>query len=237
MKARMLLAVALLGVSAGSASAQAPIVFIAPIVLSIPTIARLATDKKLPPAACSGELLVHKKDEIVCIMPGTNWSSYGSVEVASVEIVPADTRRPLTEKEMALLKTTLTNSLEKQFGTGEENTGTRKLLLRARVFEVRRTNKTLNIVTLAAIQTQVSFGGASTHFELADGETGQTVAEIDISRRGRMYDLASGTCSLGHARKALSRTPKQLNKNLQSLRSKPAIQTASIQQTDTAESN
>jgi hypothetical protein len=236
MKVRvMVITLALMGFSA--ASAQTPSVVIVPALTSIPIVARLATAKKLPMPECRGKIVVHKNNEIVCATPGIDWSAYGKVEVASVEVASMDTNRPLTQQEVAKLTNTLMESLQKRFGhsqgSSESGPMTRKLMLRATITKVHRTNKALNIVTLATIQSPVSFGGASTHFELSDGENGQVLAQIDLSGRGRQYDAFSSTRTLGHTQKALSRMPKRLDKDLKTLRSNSnpsnAVQSATLQ--------
>jgi len=215
---------ALMGFSALGASAQTTSAVIGPAMATIPIVARLATAKKLPLPECSGEIVVHKSNQIVCATPGIDWSAYGKVEVAAVEVASMDRKRPLTQQEAAKLTNILAESLEKRFGHPQGISGsgraTRTLMLRATVMDVRRTNKALNILALAAIQSPVSFGGASTHFELSDRENGQVLAQIDLSGRGRQYDALSSTRTLGHTQKALSRMPKQLDKNLQALRSR-----------------
>jgi len=196
---------------------------VVPAIVSIPVVARLATSRRLPVPVCEGELLVHKKNEIVCATPGIDWSKYRKVEVSSVQVVPSDTRRPLTKQEVTKLADTLTESLQQRFagaGIGTSSpAAAHTLKLRAEVVEVRRTNRALNIVTLAAIQAPVSFGGATAHFELTDTESGQIVARIDMSGRGRLYDVFSSTCRLGHAERSLTRMPKQLDRDMQTLRS------------------
>jgi len=240
MKVRIMVhTLVLMGLSALTAWAQAPSVVIVPAMASIPVVARLATAKKLPMPECRGEIVVHKSNEIVCATLGVDWAAYGKVEVASVEVASIDAKRPLTEQEAAKLVNTLKESLEKRFGhlggRSESGATTRKLMVRAIVTAVHRTNKTVNILTLAAIQSPVSFGGASTHFELSDGENGRVLAQIDLSGRGRQYDVFSSTRTLGHAQKALSRMPKQFDRDLKTLRSKSnplnAVQGAALQAT------
>jgi len=238
MKVRIMVqTLALMGFSVLTAWAQAPNVVIIPAMASIPVVTRLATNKRLPMPECRGEIVVHRRNEIVCATPGIDWAVYGKVEVASVEVASMDAKRPLTEQEATKLTNTLRESLEKRFGhsngRSESGTRTRKLILRATVTEVHRTNKALNIFTLAAIQSPVSFGGASTQFELSDGENGRVLAQIDLSGRGRQYDVFSSTRTLGHTQKALSRMPKQFDRNLNSLRNKSnplnAAQDAALQ--------
>ena len=235
MKARMMLySLALTGFCSLTASAQTLSVAIVPAIASIPVIARLATAKKLPLPECDGEVVVHKNNAIVCAAPGIDWAAYAKLEIAPVEMVHRDSKRPLTEQEVAKLTNTLSESMQRRFAHPEAGTDTglptRTLMLRAKVVEVRRSNKALNIFTLAAIQAPVSFGGAAAHFELSDAASGQVLAQIDLSDRGQLYDALSSTRSLGHAQKALNRMPKQLDKNLRTLRSKStAVQTAALQ--------
>jgi hypothetical protein len=232
MKARtMIYILALMGFTSLAASAQSVSAVVVPAIASIPVIARLATAKKLPMPQCNGEVLVHKNNAIVCATPGIDWAAYGKIDIAPVEVVPQDSKRPLTEQEVARLTNTLSESLQRRFGHPEAGTAsgaaTRKLMLRAQVMEVRRTNKALNIFTMAVIQAPVSFGGASAHFEFSDAASGQVLAQIDLSDRGRLYDAFSSARTLGHAQKVLNRMPKQLDKNLKTLRSNSnALQTA-----------
>ena len=223
MKAHLMICtLALIGLDSLIASAQLPSAALVPAIASIPVIARLATDKKLPMPECHGEVLVHKSGEILCASPGIDWSAYGKIEIESVEVIPQDSKRPFTEQEIEKLRTALSESLHQRFGhpevSGDAGAATRRLRLRAQVVEVRRSNKALNIFTLVAIQAPVSFGGASAHFELSDAASGEVLARIDLSRRGRIYDAFSSTRTLGHAQKALNRMPKQLDKDLQTLR-------------------
>jgi hypothetical protein len=224
-------ALALMGLSVLTASAQTPAVAVVPAIASIPVIARLATAKRLPMPACDGAVLVHKKNEIVCAVPGIDWSAYGKIEVAEVRVVSADAKRPLTDQEVRKLTNAFRQSLQRRFGAGSDNRATaRTLRIRAEVVNVSRTNTALNIFTLAAIQSPVSFGGTSTHFELSDGDSGLVLAKIDLSGRGRLYDAFSSTRTLGHAQKVLGRMPKQLDSDVKTLRRKSnAVETAALQ--------
>jgi hypothetical protein len=119
-----------------------------------------------------------------------------------------------------VLKTALQNSLNKQFAKQSEGTGcgARLLKIRATITEVRRTNAILNAVTLAAIQTPVSFGGASAHFELIDGLEDAKVGEVILRGRGRIYEVFPSLMTLGDSKNVLSRAPRQVRKEIEMLR-------------------
>ena len=194
------------------------------IPLTLPVAARFFTSKKAPVVPCNMKKIWTKADNFVCASPDIDWSDYGNVEVSSVEIAPTNLKKPLTTRETQQLETSLRESLKKQFGEFATNKSGRTLKVRATVTEVRRTNNVLNIISLAAIQAPLSFGGASTRIELADGESDKTVAQISVSRRARVYDVFSSAQKLGHARKSLDRTAKQLNKDIQLLRGRFAAE-------------
>jgi len=190
------------------------------IPVTLPVAARLLTARSVPAAACDMQTVTAKASNFVCANAEVDWSSYGRVEVTSVEIAPTNLQKPLSEDEIEQLRTSLTESLKQQFGDSVNSGTGRTLKLRATVTEIKRSNKVLNIISIAAVQAPLSFGGASTHIELTDGDSGKTLAELSVSRRGRTYDVISGAQRLGHAKKSLNRTSKQVNKDIQLLRNK-----------------
>ncbi|MBV9180786.1 MAG: DUF3313 family protein [Acidobacteria bacterium] len=190
------------------------------VPVTLPLTVRFLTSKHVPAPPCDMQMVASKGSNYVCANPDIDWSSYGKVDVVSVDIAATNLKKPLSDREIEQLKTSLAESLKRQFADITSMRTGRKLQLRATVTEIRRSNKALNIISLAAIQAPLSFGGATTHIEVADGDTGKTLAELTIGRRGRNYDVFSSTRSLGHAKKSLNRTSKQINKDIQLLRSK-----------------
>jgi hypothetical protein len=188
------------------------------IPVALPVAARLFTTKKAPVLPCNMKTIVAKGSNFVCASPDIDWSGYGSVEITSVEIAPTNLKKPLTARETQQLEASLRASLKKQFGEFATNASGRTLKVRATVTEVRRTHNVLNIISLAVIQAPLSFGGASTRIELADGESEKPLAQISVSQTARVYDVFSSAQKLGHARKSLDRTAKQLNKDIQLLK-------------------
>jgi hypothetical protein len=190
------------------------------IPVTLPVAARFFTAKKVPVPSCDMKMVWTKGNNFVCALPDIDWSAYGRVEVTSIEIAPTNLKKPLTERERQQLKSSLLQSLNKQFGDSANSGSGRTLKVRAMVTGVERTNNVLNIISLAAIQAPLSFGGASTHIELADGDSNRTLARITVSRRARVYDVLSSAQRLGQAKKSLDRTSKELNKDIQLLRSR-----------------
>jgi hypothetical protein len=165
----------------------------------------------------------HYRD-IVCAEPDVDWSTYGPIEVESVNVVPANLKKPLSEHQVEVLKTALQKALDKQLAKQPEATdpSARPLRIRATITEVRRTNAILNIVTLAAIQTPVSFGGASAHFELLDGLHGGRVGDVTLRGSGRLYEVFPSVTTLGDTKNVLTRATKQLSKEIEMLRESSA---------------
>jgi hypothetical protein len=203
------------------------------IPITLPVVARFLTAKKVPVPQCDLKMIWTKGNNFVCALPDIDWSDYGRVEVTAIEIAPTNLKKPLTERERQQLQSSLLESLRKQFGDSVNSGSGRTLKVRATVTEVRRTNNVLNIISLAAIQAPLSFGGASTRIELADGDSNKTLAQITVSSRARVYDVFSSAQRLGHAKKSLDRTSKQLNKDIQLLQSRfNTLQEASSHSTD-----
>jgi hypothetical protein len=190
------------------------------IPVTLPVTARFLTAKKVPVPPCDMKMIWTKGNNFICALPDIDWSGYTRVEVTAIEIAPTNLKRPLTERELQQLKSSLLESLRKQFGDSVNSGTGRTLKVRATVTEVERTNNVLNIISLAAIQAPLSFGGASTRIELVDGDSNKPLAQITVNRRARVYDVFSSTQRLGHAKKSLDRTSKQLNKDIQLLRSR-----------------
>jgi hypothetical protein len=157
---------------------------------------------------------------IVCTVPNVDWSTYGRLEIESVSMASANLKKPLSEHQVQFLKTALQNWLNKQFAKQSEATGrgARPLKIRATITEVRRTNAILNAVTLAAIQTPVSFGGASVHFELIDDLEDGKVCEVILRGSGRIYEVFPGPMTLGDSKNVLSRASRQVRKEIEMLR-------------------
>jgi hypothetical protein len=154
--------------------------------------------------------------DIVCANPNVDWSRYRQIEVESISIAASNLKRPLSESQEEALKTSICKALAKQF-RNTDSTG-RILKLRATVSEVRRTQALLNVVSLAAIQIPVSFGGATAHFELVDGVSGAKVADVTLRSSGRLYEIIPSVTTLGDSKNALARASKQLAKEIEMLR-------------------
>jgi hypothetical protein len=153
----------------------------------------------------------------VCANPGVDWSKFGQVEIDSIMVTSANLKKPLNERQMERLRAALAKALNTQFGSPVHN-GETSLRVRANITEVRRTNALLNVVTLAAIQVPVSFGGATTHFELTDGSNGVKVADVTLRGSGRLYDILPSVTTLGDSKKVLGRASKQLSRDVEMLR-------------------
>jgi hypothetical protein len=154
--------------------------------------------------------------DVVCANPDADWPSYRQIEVESISIAASNLKRPLSGRQVNLLKAALSKNLSKQFGEAE-STG-RTLKVRVTVSEVRRTLALLNIFTLAAIQAPVSFGGATAHFELIDGTDGGKVADVTLRGSGRLYEILPSVTTLGDSKSVLARATKQLGKEIEMLR-------------------
>ena len=153
----------------------------------------------------------------VCADPDVDWSRFGRVDIDSVVISPTNLKKPLSERQMERLHAAFAKALNKQFGTPVPN-GEPSLKVRATITEVRRTNGVLNGITLAAIQTPVSFGGAATHFELTDGSNGVKVADVTVRGSGRLYEIIPSVTTLGDSKNVLGRASKQLSRDIEMLR-------------------
>jgi hypothetical protein len=200
--------------------AQSASVVIIPADIAVPLLVREMSGNRVALPDCNLQVVVANKNNFVCANSAIDWSSYGSVNVTAVDVEAMHLKKPLSDHEIEELKAALTDSLQQEFdGAGKAGAG-RTLNLHATVTNVQRTNKALNIVSLIAIQTPLSFGGTSTRIELSDGTDGAVLAEMAVSRRGRTYDVLSSVQSLGHAKKSLNRTSKQAGKDLQMLRSR-----------------
>ncbi|MBV9268339.1 MAG: DUF3313 family protein [Acidobacteriaceae bacterium] len=158
--------------------------------------------------------------DIVCANPQVDWSKFGHIEVESIGIAASNLKKPLSESQADLLKTALATALSKQFREADHSGCTLKI--RATVTEVRRTQPLLNVATLAAIQTPVSFGGATAHFELIDGAHGTKVADVTLRGSGRLYEILPSINTLGDSKKVLGRVSRQLSKEIQMLRQNSA---------------
>jgi len=168
--------------------------------------------------------------EIVCAEPGVDWSTYGSIEVESVGVVAANLKKPLSDHQLEILKISLQNSLDRQFAkkSRETDARARQLRIRATITEVRRTNAILNVVTLAAIQAPVSFGGASAHFELIDGVDGGKVGDVTLRGSGRLYEVFQSVTTLGDSKNVLARASKQVGKEIEMLRDNSATRRTQV---------
>jgi hypothetical protein len=153
----------------------------------------------------------------VCANPGVDWSRFRKVEVDSLVISPENLKKPLSKRQVERLRGTFAKALKRQFGATADN-GEPVLKVRATITEVRRTNAILNVITLAAIQTPVSFGGAAAHFELTDGSSGIKVADVTVRGSGRLYEILPSVTTLGDSKKVVGRASRQLSKDIDMLR-------------------
>jgi hypothetical protein len=202
-------------------------------LLGLTAAASAANAQDITPKAtaypCNGQVVVAKKNNFVCVKPGVDWSIYTRVALSSVEVAPTNLKKPLKEREVEKLKSAMTIALEKQFGATAGDDKGKALSLKAQVTEVKRANVVLNVITLAAVQIPVSFGGASTHFELSDAQSGELLAEITMRGRGRIYEVIPSVQALGHTQKVLRREPKQIGKDIAAIRGRSgAVETAQV---------
>jgi Protein of unknown function (DUF3313) len=212
--------VTLAACGAGTTLSAAQIFVVAPVAIVAPAAVRALTNKKAEVPACSWQVVTAKPNNFVCAKTDIDWQSYGRLEIAPVEVAPSNLKKDLSERQTEQLRDALTTSLHRRFQQMEGAETGRTLVLRATVTNVELSNRAVNIVSLAAIQAPLSFGGATARIQLLDRDSGEPLAEMTVRGRGRAYDFIPSVQAVGHARKALTRAPKQLGKNLDALRAK-----------------
>jgi Protein of unknown function (DUF3313) len=212
----------LLGSAAVMTASAASFAVTIPAAVATPWVARFLTNKKMAEPDCNGQVVTARRNNFVCAKPGIDWQSYSRVVVGSVDISGSGLKKPLTGRQAEQLRQALANSLQRQFGASTDESG-RALMIHATITGVERNNRIANAFGLAAVQAPVSFGGATTTFQLMDEDSGETLAEMTLHGRGRLYDAISGLKTAGHARKAVGRMPRQVGRNLETLRTKFSI--------------
>jgi hypothetical protein len=186
MKTLSKLQVALLVAFGVTTASGASVIVTIPAAVVTPWAARLVTDRGVAQPACDWQVITAKKNNFVCAKTDVDWASYQRLAVTSVDVAPSNLKKPLSESQTENLRTSLAVSLKRQFGDAE--TG-RTLNVRATITGVERSNRALNILSLAAIQAPISFGGATTNFEFSDAVSGETLAVVMLHGRCRVFEI------------------------------------------------
>lgn len=224
--------VLLVAFGAVTTASGASVIVTIPAAVVTPWVARVATNKNFVQPACDWQVITAKKNNFVCAKTDVDWSRYEHIVVTSVDVAPANLKKPLTEKQTEQLRKALAASMTRQFGDAETGAAGHTLNVRATITGVERSNIALNIISLAAIQAPLSFGSATMNFELADGDSGETLAELTLRGRGRVYEVIPSVKAVGHAQKAAGRAPKQVGQDIDALRHRfGSVQEAEIRTT------
>ena len=94
------------------------------------------------------------------------------------------------------------------------------------ITDIKRTNSLANLVSFAALQIVVSYGGASVRYDLVDEATGMRVGEITSFRRARPWnvypwDLFKSFEALGQSSVILKSDARNLRRDLSRLSKLP----------------
>lgn len=159
-----------------------------------------------------------QKSNTVRVNPRTEWAGYGSIVLRPAVYEPAKAGRKLTAKQEASVRAAVDNSLRAVFPEAG-NRGGKTLAVQPVILEVRRANPWVNVVSFAAVQAPVSYGGATVRYELVDADTNTPVGEIASKRCAGPWNvypwqMLQAFQPVGHAASILKRDAKMLRKDL-----------------------
>ena len=161
------------------------------------------------------------KSNTVKVDPDVEWAVYASIVPVPAVYDPSKPGRKLTEKQEEKVRAAVDTSLEATFPQAANRAG-RVLEVRPVITEVRRALPWVNVLSFAAVQAPVSYGGASVRYDLFDAETGALVGEVASERCGAPWNiypwqLLQAFQPVGHASTILKRDSKMLRKDLNRL--------------------
>lgn len=134
-------------------------------------------------------LTVSKRpSNLVRVDPQVDWGRFRSYRVLPATYQPIADRRPLSSSEALKVRATVDRSLQSNLKSTLADDGS-VLEVRPIVTAVKRTNTLLNVLGFAAIQAPVSFGGATVHYELFDGQTGRQIGDVTLQRHARPWNV------------------------------------------------
>jgi len=171
------------------------------------------------------EALNQHKSNTVRVDPGVDWTAYGAIVPRPTVYEPARPGRELTAKQEEKVRAAVDTSLSAAF-SGEVKEGARVLEVRPVITEVRRAHPWVNVLSFAAVQAPVSYGGVSVRYELFDAETGEQVGEVESKRCAGPWNiypwqLLQAFQPVGHASTLLKRDSKMLRKDLSAIEGVP----------------
>ncbi len=151
----------------------------------------------------------------------TDWGSYRYFRFEPVAYEPLKTDHKLSQRETAKVQTRLVTALDGAFANPQPDAG-KVLVVKPVITDVKRTNALANMVSFAAFQIVVSYGGAGVRFDLVDAATGQKVGEMSSYRNARPWnvypwDILESFKSVGQSSVILKSDAKLLRKDLQRL--------------------
>lgn len=159
-----------------------------------------------------------------------DWSAYKYVRFAPVAYEPVDPDHCLSARELAKVRAQLVKGLNAAFSKPQQGPG-KVLLVTPVITDVKRTNSLANLVSFAAFQVVVSYGGATVRFELSDAATGEKIGEVSSERNARPWNvypwnMLENFKSTGQSSVILKGDAKILRKDLQHLAKLQAVAAA-----------
>lgn len=189
-------------------------------VIGISSLAAQSTTKGqcTPPEGIFGiwTLVDASKSNHLCVNPKIDWRTYDGVQIEPATFVPGASTKPLKPEEVQKLTAYLDIRLKDAYKN--HPTGATSLSIKPTITDTKRSKPPVNVVGMLAVHMVLSYGGASILYDIADAKTGETIAVLTDTRKGRFYDIPEGLSSLGHSRVVLKRSAKQLRKNTDRLR-------------------
>jgi hypothetical protein len=169
------------------------------------------------------------KGNFIRVDPGVDWSRYGSYRFSPATYEPSSGKHRLTAWQAEEIEARIDASLQKVFRIRGESSG---LVLEVRpvITDVKKVIPWVNLLSFAAVQAPVSFGGLAVRCELFNSATGALVGEISSTRNARPWnvypwDILQNFQTLGHSSILAKRDARTVRKDLYKLASQSAEKT------------
>jgi hypothetical protein len=173
------------------------------------------------PSAAGYQTVDKHASNLILVNPHAAWGAYTAYRITPAVYEPAGSGHLLKAGEIRRLTSIVDTSLQRKFDHPAEAEG-RVLEVRPIITSFKRTNTLLNVVSFAAIQAPISFGGASVRYELVDGKSGEQVGVILCRRNARPWNVypwnfLKNFDALGQGSVILKGDSARLRKDLQRL--------------------
>jgi hypothetical protein len=162
------------------------------------------------------QLIDKSSSNCVYVKPGVEWVKYVQFEIEPVSYEPAESQKQLSDKDVRKLTTFFERRLRSSYKDRPVGNGA-TLKIKPVITGIKRSKSILNALAFPLSPFPVSYGGASVHYDLIDGASGEVVGVVTIRRRGRPWNSLQGVRSLGHAQVVLTANAKRIKRDTDGL--------------------